>query len=308
MKPPTHFKQAIVRVSWQCKASFLTRDWFVMRARPPRVTGYVLGARLGGGPTSDVYSAVEEASGRVWALKILRDEATRDETNLHLFRREARVGLSVRHPHLVRIAKAETYFAHPYHLVMERLPGECLRQTLRREEWFDGTLAIRYVRQVAEALVALHTAKVIHGDIKPDNVHLIDARTVKLIDLGFAHQSGEDAELLGQGYVLGTANYIAPELCRDPAVDTTAADLFSLGVLFFELLTGKLPYAEGTVEETMLRHRDEAPESLQSWQGHWPSEVPLLIDALLQRTPAKRPSAKAVVATLSRIERSLPVY
>src|SRR5436190_1524173 len=123
-----------------------------MRVRPPRVPGYVLGARLGGGPTSDVYSAVEESGGRVWALKILRDDALRDETNLHLFRREAKAGLSVRHPHLVRVARAETYSTSPYHLVMERLPGECMRFTLRREEWFDGGIALRYIRQIAEAL------------------------------------------------------------------------------------------------------------------------------------------------------------
>jgi serine/threonine protein kinase len=279
-----------------------------MRARPPRVPGYVLGARLGGGPTSDVYSAVEEVGGRVWALKILRDEALHDDTNLHLFRREAKVGLSVRHPHLVRFARAETYLMHPYHLVMERLPGECLRASLKREEWFDGAVAIRYIRHVAEALAALHAAKYIHGDVKPDNVHLVDERTAKLIDLGFAHQCGEDEELLGKGYVLGTANYIAPELCHDPAVDVPAADIFSLGVMFFELLTGKLPYPEGTVEETMLRHRDDKAESLQAWQGHWPADLPLLIDAMLQRNPGKRPSARAVVMHLTRMQHRLPIY
>jgi serine/threonine protein kinase len=238
----------------------------------------------------------------------LRDDALRDETNLHLFRREAKAGLSVRHPHLVRVARAETYTTSPYHLVMERLPGECMRFTLRREEWFDGGIALRYIRQIAEALAALHAAKYIHGDVKPDNVHLLDARTAKLIDLGFAHQDGEDTDLLGHGYVLGTANYIAPELCREPPTDTPAADVFSLGVMFFELLTGKLPYAEGTVEETMLRHRDERPESLQAWNGHWPAELPFLIDAMLQRNPGKRPTAKTVATILAQMESTIPSY
>src|SRR5438874_51787 len=132
---------------------------FDMRARPPRLPGYVLGPRLGGGPTCDVYSAVDEKRGRGWAVKVLRDEAAREPANLHLG------------------------------------PG----------------------------------------------------RKATLLDLGFAHRPGEIVELLGAGYVLGTANYVAPELCDTPGSDGPAADLFSLGVTLFELLTGQLPYPDGGV-------------------------------------------------------------
>src|SRR5438093_7532101 len=89
-----------------------------MRARPPRLPGYVLGPRLGGGPTCDVYSAIDKDLGRGWAVKVLRDEAARDPANVQLFRREARVGLAVRHPHLVRVVRARVRAAEPVFAVM----------------------------------------------------------------------------------------------------------------------------------------------------------------------------------------------
>src|SRR5690349_6066925 len=98
-----------------------------MRVRPPRVSGYLLGPRLGGGPTCDVYSATDEKSGDAWAVKVLRDEAVADPANLQLFRREARAGLAVRHRNLVRVVAAELDSEEPPHLVMERVAGRSLR-------------------------------------------------------------------------------------------------------------------------------------------------------------------------------------
>ena len=272
-----------------------------MRVRPPRLPGYVLDPRLGGGPTADVFAAADATGGRGWAVKVLRAEAADDPTNLQLFRREARAGLAVRHPHLVRVVRAALTGEHPPHLVMERVPGRSLRSVLRQGGWIGPRTVGAIGRQAAAALAALHAAGYVHGDVKPDNVHVTPGRAATLLDLGFAHRPADDAHLVGPGFVLGTANYIAPELCDQPGTDGPAADVFSLGVTLFELLTGELPYPDGTVEETMVRHRDGRPESLWDWQGAWPIGLSSLVDRMLDRDPSARPSAEDVAQELATL-------
>jgi eukaryotic-like serine/threonine-protein kinase len=269
-----------------------------MRVRPPRVPGFVLGARLGGGPTADVFAAAAEAGGRGWAIKVLRDDAANDPTNVQLFRREARAGLAVRHTNLVRVVHAILTGEQAYHLVMERVPGRSLRWVLRQTGWLSPRTVAVIGQQAAASLAALHVAGFVHGDVKPDNLHVTPGRKATLLDLGFAHRPTEDAHLVGPGFVLGTANYIAPELCDRPGGDGPASDVFSLGVTLFELLTGELPYPDGTVEETMVHHRDGRPESLWDWQGGWPIGLSSLVDRMLDRDPAARPTAEEVESEL----------
>ena len=272
-----------------------------MRARPPRLPGYVLGPRLGGGPTCDVYSAANGDGRFAWAVKILRDDAARDPTNLQLLRREAKTGLAIRHAHLVRVVRSGTDDDGPFHIVMERVAGKPVRAFQRTKGWLSAELTASIGRQVALALGALHSAGYVHCDVKPENIHLGPGRVATLLDLGFAHRPGEDTGVVEAGYVLGTANYVAPELCADPETDGPAADVFSLGVTLFELLTGALPYPDGNVEETMLRHRDVDPESLRGWRGRWPNGLANLVDRMLARDPDDRPAAEQVAKSLSRL-------
>lgn len=269
-----------------------------MRVRPPHLPGYVLGPRLGGGPTADVFAAADTSGGRGWAIKVLRDDADSDSTNVQLFRREARAGLAVRHPNLVRIVRAVVRDRRPFHLVMERAAGRSLRSVLRQSGWLAPRTVGAIGRQVAGALASLHAAGYVHGDVKPDNLHVTPGRSATLLDLGFAHRPSEDPHLVGPGFVLGTANYIAPELCIEPGRDGPAADVFSLGVTLFELLTGELPYPDGSVEETMLNHRDERPESLWDWTGTWPIGFAALVDRMLARDPTARATATEVAREL----------
>src|SRR5262245_44974 len=156
---------------------------------PPTVPGYELIERLGGGPLTWVYSARDSATGEPCAVKLLRPDWEDQPTAVKLLQREARTGLAVRHSHLVQFL-----FAHvtipPYFLVMELLPGESLRRRLRREDRLDVFSALSIVRQCAEALAALHKAGFLHGDIKPDNIRLVDEGHAVLIDLGFGHRPG----------------------------------------------------------------------------------------------------------------------
>jgi eukaryotic-like serine/threonine-protein kinase len=270
-----------------------------MRARPLRLPGYVLGRRLGGGPTCDVFSAVDKDCGLGWAVKVLREEASGDTTNVQLFRHEAHVGLTVRHPSLVRVVRARTRSCQPFFTVMERVPGRSLRRVLRQRGWLSASLVGAAARQIAGALAAIHSAGFVHGDVKPDNVHVAPGRRATLLDLGFSHRPGEIVELVGSGYVLGTANYVAPELCATPGEDGPAADIFSLGVTLFELLTGKLPYPDGRVSEMMQCHRDQQPDSLWAWQGGWPLGLSRLVDRMMVREPERRPTAGEVARELA---------
>jgi serine/threonine protein kinase len=207
----------------------------------PSIPGYALLDQLGGGPITTVFSARECATDRLCAVKVLRADWSDPPTGIKLLQREARAGLAVQHPHLVHLLRTHVT-RPPYFLVMELLPGESVRQSLQRDSRLDVPSVLRIARQTAQVLAALHRKGFLHGDIKPENIRLLGTGTVKLIDLGFAHRPGENARFIQQGFMMGTANYLAPELCAFEAHADERSDLFSLGVTLFEMLTGQLPY------------------------------------------------------------------
>jgi len=188
----------------------------------------------------------------------------------------------------------------PY-LVMERLMGESVRERLRRGYRLDIADALWIARQTAEAMAALHRAGYLHGDIKPENLCLTGDGTVVLLDLGFAHEPGDNASLFEEGYLLGTANYLAPELCIDNPTDTLAVDVYALGVLLFELLTGDLPFPTGTLRQVLTRHASDPPADIRKYRSV-PARLARLVERLLARDPGARPSARGIVSTLVSLE------
>jgi eukaryotic-like serine/threonine-protein kinase len=201
----------------------------------------------------------------------------------------------------VRVTEAHV-MTPPYFLVMDLLPGESLRGRLQREYCLEPPEAIWIARQIAEAVASLHRAGLLHGDIKPDNVRLVDAGTAVLIDLGFAHRPGENEALLQKGYVLGTANYLAPELCDAHPEEDLSSDLFSLGITLFEMLTGKFPYPSGSLTQIFRRHRCDPPADLRQIRSDLPNDLVELVQDLLQRHPARRPGIGRVVQQLIELE------
>jgi serine/threonine protein kinase len=267
----------------------------------PQIPGYELVLLLGGGSYSCVYSARNCPDGVLCALKTLRPECDDQTTARKLLQREARAGLTVRHRHLVRYYDAHV-LKPPHFLAMELLRGESVKDRLRHAQKFELATAVLIARQVSEALAALHRAGFVHGDLKPENIHLGENGTAKLIDLGFAHRPGENAGFLRDGFLMGTANYLAPELCAfDPAADERS-DLFSLGVTLFEMLTGRLPYPTGSTYRTLQRHLNERPADVGSLVGGLPHSLVSLVDCLLDHQPSERPSARAAVQQLAALE------
>jgi serine/threonine protein kinase len=265
------------------------------------VPGYELLQHLGGGPMTAVYSARDRATDAPCAVKLVRPDWEDQDSAVKLLQREARAGLSVRHPHLVAVTHAHVT-RPPYFLVMELLPGESLRRRLRRDYRLPVKDAVWVLRQTAEALAALHAAGFLHGDVKPDNLRLIDDGTAVLIDLGFAHRPGENAAFVRAGYVLGTANYLAPELCEPVPAEDFATDLFSLGVTGFEMLTGRLPYPPGSLSQTFRRHQCDPPADIRRCGRSLPGPLAALVERLLARRPEDRPRAAAAVQQLVKLE------
>jgi serine/threonine protein kinase len=267
----------------------------------PGIPGYELLQPLGGGPLTCVYAARDYQTDGPCAIKILRPEWDGQPTAIKLLQREARAGLTVRHPHLVCLLDAHVT-RPPYYLVMELLAGESLRRRLRREYRLDLAAALWVARQTAEALTALHRAGFLHGDIKPDNIRLVEDGTAKLMDLGFAHRAGENAGLLREGYILGTANYLAPELCDMEPHEDESSDLFSLGVTLYEMLSGRQPYPPGPARLTMRRHRCDPPQDIRRHVPSLPAALVNLLERLLARRPKDRPRAAATVQQLVALE------
>ncbi|MEM1414713.1 MAG: protein kinase, partial [Myxococcota bacterium] len=225
---------------------------------------YRIDARLGEGGMGVVYGVTHVSLGKRFALKVLRRDYARDETVVERFVREARAASSIGHPSIVdihdfgRLPDASTYF------VMELLEGETLTARIRR-----GALApeetLHVVRQIASALSAAHASGIVHRDLKPDNVHLVtrgdDALTVKVLDFGIAKVGGAHGKLTRTGTVFGTPYYMSPEQAAGQSVDGRT-DVYALGVIAFEMLTGHVPFDGDTFMGILSKQMFEAPPSL----------------------------------------------
>jgi serine/threonine protein kinase len=266
----------------------------------PTIPGYEMTHPLGGGPLTCVWAAREVSSDEAVAVKFVRPDCDDPDLAALLLEREARAGQAVNHPHLIRL-RAASLESSPSFLVTDLLPGESLRDRLRRDYRLDAGAALWIARQTAEALAALHRAGFVHGDVKPENIRLTDSGIAVLIDLGFAHRPGENTDLLKRGLILGTANYLAPEECTQLSNADGRADVFSLGVMLFEMLTGSLPYPLGTTAETLRAHRDGGPESLRDQ----PPALVEFVKRLLTKRPSIRPHAAQVVRNLIGLEIAL---
>jgi serine/threonine protein kinase len=265
------------------------------------IPGYRLLRFLGGGSLFEVWEARPHDDIIPVAVKFIRPEALESPSALTLLKREARAGYSVRHPRIARVLKSNFADA-PHYVVSELVPGPSLKDRIER----SGTLGVRRAvwaaRQAAEGLAALHKVGLIHADVKPDNLRLTTDGELKLVDFAFTHRLGENRKINGSRFVLGTANYAAPELCQFPVTEGEASDLFSLGTVLFECLTGRLPYRAATSAEALRLRRTVAPADLADEPEEYPSSVVEVVRSLLQRDPRDRPTAKRVVRQLVRIE------
>jgi len=222
-----------------------------------------------------------------YAVKMLRPCWQNDPEAIRLLRREAMVGQSVSHPHLVPVLTASVS-EPPRLLVMPWLEGASLQARLAAGQQFDVPKTLWIARQTAEALDALHAAGWMHGDVTPGNIHVSLTGHVTLIDLSFARRGDEIGSAVDRP-IMGTCSYIAPELFTSALRADIRSDLYSLGVVLFEMLSGRLPYPGKDLAELATQHRQSAPAELARLAPHVPREILAMVQRLIAREPLRRP-------------------
>ena len=219
---------------------------------------YRLDARIDSGGMSTVYLAYDQTLERNVAAKILHRDFSDDPDQLERFRREARAVARLSHPHIVNVIDTGEDDNRPY-IVFEYVAGETLKQRIARLGRLPISEAVAYAIEIARALGYAHQNQIVHRDVKPQNV-LIDAEgTAKITDFGIALTLDQDG-LTADGRVLGTTDYVSPEQALGHEV-TGQSDLYSLGIVLFEMLTGDVPFrGENQVVVAMMHVRDEIPD------------------------------------------------
>lgn len=219
---------------------------------------YRLEERIGAGGMSTVYRAVDETLQRSVAVKVMNREVAEDSGQLERFRREARAVAQLSHPNVVGVIDAGEDAGHPY-IVFEFIEGETLKQRLHRLGQLPIPEAVAYAIEIARALGAAHARQIVHRDVKPQNVLIDHEGTAKVTDFGIA-RSLEEEGLTDDGRVVGTTDYVSPEQALGQSVNGQS-DLYSLGVVLYEMLTGELPFSAETQVGVAMKHvRDEFPD------------------------------------------------
>lgn len=262
---------------------------------------YLLLERIAVGGMGEVHLATDERLGRRVAVKVLAPVYADSPDFVERFRREALTAAALSHPNIAQVydygVDGSSHF-----IVMEHVEGSDLARLLRERGRLTPADAVRVAEQVCAALAAAHRAGVVHRDIKPGNVMVRPDGTVKVTDFGIAQALGQ-ASLTETGTVMGTAAYVSPEQARGQA-STPASDLYSLGILLFQMLTGAVPFEGPTPVAIAMRHLDE-PVPLPSSRV---ADLPANLDEVVTRATAKSPAdryrdADAMAAALRGRER-----
>ncbi|MGH3114584.1 MAG: Stk1 family PASTA domain-containing Ser/Thr kinase, partial [Gaiellaceae bacterium] len=272
---------------------------------------YRIVRKLGSGGMANVYLAEDEDLGRRVAIKILNDRYANDDLFIERFRREAKSAAGLSHPNIVSIydrGEAEG----TYYIAMEVIEGRSLKELILTRGALPVDTAIGYAKQLLEALRFAHRHGIIHRDIKPHNV-LVSADQhvkaneprLKVTDFGIARHGA--SQMTEAGSIMGTAQYLSPEQARGAPV-TAASDLYSAGVVLYEMLTGKVPYTGDSAIEIAMKHVNVLPAPPSSLRP----EIPIELDQIVLRALAKDPedryqTAEEFIEDLERVEAGLPI-
>jgi serine/threonine protein kinase len=275
-----------------------------------KIGKYRLVRQLGEGGLGSVFEGIRDDIGGRAAVKLLHPEYARSPEAVTRFTNEARAANLVDHPSVVRIFDHGVLPDGRAYLAMELLEGEVLSTRIARLRRFEIPDALRIVRQLAAGLSAAHAKKVVHRDLKPANVIIIpDPETpggerAKLLDFGIAKlgEPGQQSKTR-TGVVMGTPLYMSPEQCRGAGQVFEPSDVYSLGVMLFEMLTGTQPFQAEGDGELIAQHMFQPAPPLSQFLPGAPPELTALLAAMLQKDPAMRPTMPAVAAELLRMGR-----
>jgi serine/threonine protein kinase len=269
---------------------------------------YRLDAQIGRGGMSTVYRAFDTVLERPVAIKLMHREIATDSDQLERFRREARSVARLSHPHIVTVIDAgeepsedglEPGVGTPY-IVLEYVEGETLKQLIQVEGPLEISQAIAYAIEIARALGAAHERMIVHRDVKPQNVLIGEEGGAKITDFGIARTLTEEG-LTVAGRVLGTTDYVSPEQALGQSV-TGQSDLYSLGIVLYEMLTGQVPFTGSSPVAVAMRHVREQVPDVQLLRGDVSAATASVIDrAVAKDLDYRYHDADAMVAELEEV-------
>ena len=246
---------------------------------------YKIVSLLGEGGMALVYKANDLITSKDVALKIMRPETAIDKTNLSRFEREARAAASLNHQNIVRVNNLGTYKGYPY-MVNELITGQTLRQILDIRGKFSIIESLDIMEQLCRAISYAHQHGVIHRDIKPQNIFLASDGTIKLADFGIATFQNAN-HVTRSEIVIGSVHYMAPEISQGhPASERS--DIYSMGITFFELITGKVPFDSQSAVTVALMHIKDKFPSIKKFNNKTPQCVEEIILKAVNKDPIDR--------------------
>jgi eukaryotic-like serine/threonine-protein kinase len=273
---------------------------------------YRLDAKIGRGGMSTVYRAFDTVLERQVAIKLMHREIAADSDQLERFRREARSVAQLNHPHVVTVIDAgeegapdgpapgtDGALGSPY-IVLEYVEGETLKDVIRREAPLEIPQAIAYAIEIARALGAAHERQIVHRDVKPHNVLISEEGGAKITDFGIARTLTEEG-LTMAGRVLGTTDYVSPEQALGEPV-TGQSDLYSLGVVLYEMLTGEVPFRGDSPVAVAMKHVREDIPDVQLLRPELSAATASVVDRAVAKDLSRRyPDAASMVADLEEV-------
>jgi serine/threonine-protein kinase len=260
---------------------------------------YRIEGRIGVGGMSTVHLAFDNRLERYVAIKLLAEHLADDQNFVSRFRREALAAARLVHPNIVQVFDFGFDSSHHQHfIVMEHVPGQSCAELLRDRGHLDVDFALDVVTQACRGLEYAHRHGVVHRDVKPGNLLVSDSEVVKLADFGIARAT-DQSSITQVGSVLGTAAYLAPEQARGDEAGPQA-DLYSLGVVAYQLISGRLPYEANSLSELALKQQREAPIPLEQLSQQVPHSLSLAVANALSIDQTERPGDALTLAQLLR--------
>ncbi|MDF2568924.1 MAG: prkC [Sporomusa sp.] len=246
---------------------------------------YTILERIGGGGMADVYRAHDKLLDRSVAVKVLRSQFTDDEEFVSRFRREAQAAARLSHPNIVNIYDVGLD-DQAYYIIMEYISGETLKDKIDREAPLPVETAVRISIEIAEALEHAHQNNLVHCDIKPHNILVTRSGRIKVTDFGIA-RAVTSSTMTNSGTIIGSVHYFSPEQAKGTSVGAKS-DIYSLGVVLYEMLTGHVPFAGESPISIALKHLQEEPKPPRELNP----DIPPLIEAIVIKAMAKDPAAR----------------
>ncbi len=263
---------------------------------------YELQELVGGGGMADVYKARDVLLDRTVAVKILHEQFKRDTEFIQKFHREAQAAAKLTHPNIVNIFDVGVT-GDDHYIVMEYVPGSTLKDRIKQEGHLEVADALRVARDIASALAHAHANNLVHCDIKPHNILMMPDGSAKVADFGIARAVTEST-MTYTGNVVGSVHYFSPEQAKGTMI-TPRSDVYALGVVMYEMLTGQLPFTGETPVSIAMKHLQEQPRSVRQLEPSIPPVVEAIVARAMQKDANLRPSSSELVQDISQAQQML---